>query len=154
MAATIAFYKTTNNLGGAITASTTDGSDIFDAFTGDETTTGTTEYACVYVKNTGDATAFNVRVNIEGETSHAGANAQIGLGSAAVNGSEQTVADKNTAPGSVTFAEAASLAAALTVGDIPAGQHKAVWVKFDISAGTLAKNSYSAPVQATFDTGE
>lgn len=149
------FYKTTNNLGGAITASESTGTDIFDAFTGDETTNGVAgEYACLYVKNESAQTALNARVHIDGETVHSGVNFTLGLGTSAVNGTEQTIANKDTAPAGVTFSEAQDLANALTIGDIPAGQHKAVWYRVTVTAGTLAKDNYQAPLKLTVDSGE
>jgi hypothetical protein len=148
------FKKTTSNLGGAITASVTNGSDIFDTFTGDETAAGTTEYACIYLDNDSALTATTARMHIDSETAHAGVNFTIGLGSSAINGTEQTIVNKNTAPAGVTFIEAADLAAAITLGDLPAGNHKAVWIKAVIAAATLAKDSYTVALKATVDSGE
>lgn len=145
---------TTNNLGGAKLVTVSDGTDIWDAFTGQETTDGATEYACLYVHNDAAQTALAAKVNIEGETSHAGVNVSIGLGSSAVDGTEQTIADKNTAPAGVTFSEAEDLANALSIGDLATGAHKAIWLRIVIGAGTAAKNSYLAPIQITADTEE
>jgi hypothetical protein len=77
--------------------------------------------------------------------------AEIGLGSSAVNGTEQTVANESTAPGSVTFSTAAGEGNALTIGDIPAGQHKAIWVKRIVSAAA-AYNADSVVVKVQSDT--
>jgi hypothetical protein len=44
-------------------------------------------------------------------------NIQIGLGSAGKNGVEQTVANESTAPTAISFTDAASESAALTLGD-------------------------------------
>ena len=147
-------FKTSNNLGGAITATQASGGNVYDAFTGDETAAGTTEYACVYVQNDSAQTAFSVGVYVNSETSHAGANAAIGLGSSAVNGTEQTVANKNAAPAGVSFSEANGDANALSIGDIPAGHHKAVWIRMVIGAGTAAKNNYTIQIGIKADTGE
>jgi hypothetical protein len=154
LTADLEFRKTTTNLGGAITAAVTDGSDIFDTFTGDETTAGVTEYACIYFYNDSGLLASNTRVHLDSETAHTGVNFTVGLGTSAINGTEQTIADKNTSPSTVTFIEAADLASAINLGDIPAGQHKAVWVRGVVDAGTLAKNAYTIATQITTDSAE
>jgi hypothetical protein len=154
LAADLEFRKTTNNLGGDINAAITDGSDIFDTFTGDETTAGTTEYACIYFYNDSALLASNARVHIESETAHAGVNFSVGLGTSAINEQEQTIANKNAAPNTVTFIEASDLASAINLGDIPAGEHKAIWLRGVIDAGTLAKNTYVISAQITIDSAE
>jgi hypothetical protein len=152
--ADLEFRKTTSNLGAAITANVTDGSDIFDTFDGDETTAGVTEYACIYFYNDSGLLASNTRVHISSETAHAGVNFTVGLGTSAINATEQTIADKNTAPNTVTFIEASNLASAINLGDIPAGQHKAIWVRGVVDAGTLANNDYTIATQITTDSAE
>ena len=154
LATDLKLFKTTSNLGGAITATQATGGNVFDAFTGDETSAGITEYACVYVKNEAAQTALAAKVYVNSETSHAGVNATIGLGTSAINGSEQTVANKTTAPTGVTFSEANGAGSALTIGDIPAGQHKAVWVRMVVGAATAAKNAYTVQVGIDCDTAE
>lgn len=78
-----------------------------------------------------------------------GANA---FGSSAVNATEQTVADENTAPTGVTFSAPSTEGASLAIGDIPAGQHKAFWIKRIITAGAAAYNSDSATLTVKCDT--
>ena len=162
----IKLYKTTNGLGGAITAteapSATTG-NVFDTFTGAETAAGGTFYACLYVKNThGTLTAQNVIAAITSETDHDGVNASLGLGTAAVNGSEPTIADENTAPAGVSFAGdtdttttgAATEDASITLGNIPPGEHKAIWLRLTIDAATAAKTGYQINTDIDFDTAE
>lgn len=69
-----------------------------------------------------------------------------------MNGTEQTVANESTAPGSVTFSTAAGEGNALTIGDIPAGQHKAIWVKRIVGAGAAAYNADSVVIKVQGDT--
>jgi hypothetical protein len=152
--ADLEFRKTASNLGGAITATVTAGADIFDTFTGDETTAGVTEYACIYFYNDSALLATNTRVHLDSETAHTGVNFTVGLGTSAINGTEQTIADKNTAPNTVTFIEAADLASAISLGNIPAGQHKAIWIRGVVASGTLAKNAYTIATQITTDSAE
>lgn len=122
-------------LGGA--ASTTDAAaTIFDNVTSAEASTGESEYRCVYVKNNhGTLTALGTKVWVQTQTPSADTDVAIGLGTSAVNGNEQTVADENTAPAGVTFTAPASFAAGLTIGDLTPGQTKAVWVKRTVNAG-------------------
>lgn len=163
VAADIKIFKTTNNLGGAITANelvsaTLNG--LYDKFTGDETTAGGTFYACIYVKNDhGSITAENLRQFILSETDHAGINFSLGLGTSALNGVEQTIANETTAPAGVTFGDtdttttgAATQDDTLTLGDVPFGQHRAVWVRCVIDAGTTAVNNYQATMRFLLDT--
>lgn len=146
-------------LGGAIgTTVITSGvsGNIFNTFTGDETSAGGTFYHCVYIRNasvTNDALSSKIWIN--SETVHAGVNVEIGLGSSAINGTEQTIADENTAPTSVTFSDAATEGAALVIGDLPQNDgHKAIWFKVTIDPATSAKNVYDTQVTFKADTTE
>lgn len=127
--------------------------NLFDNVSGAEAAAGDTEYRCFYIHN-GHATLTlqGAKVWIETNTPSADTSCQIGLGTSAVNGTEQTVADESTAPTGVTFSNAAGEANALTIGDIPAGQHKAVWVKRTVNAAAGAYNSDSVIVKAQGDT--
>lgn len=143
-------------LGGAIsTTQITDATvaNLFDNVSGAEAAAGDTEYRCIYVKNNhGSLTLQGAKVWIETNTPSGDTSAEIGLGSSAVNGTEQTVANESTAPGSVTFSTAAGEGNALTIGDIPAGQHKAIWVKRIVSAAAAAYNADSVVVKVQGDT--
>jgi hypothetical protein len=57
-----------------------------------------------------------------------------------VNGTEQTVADEQTAPSGVTFSQPANKGAGIALGSIPAGQHRAVWVLRIVAAAAPANN--------------
>ncbi len=78
--------------------------------------------------------------------------ADIGLGSSAVNGTEQTIANEGTAPTSVTFSAPATKGAGLSIGNIPAGQHKAIWVRRTITAGAAANNLDNVVIRVEGDT--
>lgn len=127
--------------------------NLFDNVSGAEAAAGDTEYRCLYVKNNhGSLTLQGAKVWIETNTPSGDTSAEIGLGSSAVNGTEQTVANESTAPGSVTFSTANGEGNALTIGDIPAGQHKAVWVKRIVSAAAAAYNADSVVIKVQGDT--
>ena len=52
----------------------------------------------------------------------------------------------------MTFSTAAGEGNALTIGDIPAGQHKAIWVKRIVGAGAAAYNADSVVIKVQGDT--
>lgn len=143
-------------LGGAIsTTAITDATvgNIFDPVSGAESAAGDTEYRCIYLRNShGTLTYQTAKVWITTNTPAAGSSVEIGLGTSAVNGIEQTVGAEGTAPSGVSFSSAAGEGNALSIGDIPAGEHKAIWLKRIISAGAAAYDSDSVLVGVTGDT--
>lgn len=136
------------SLGGAI--STTEIVDatlnnLFTEVTEDETAAGVTQYRCFYVKNASATNTYkNVSAFINTQSTSPDTSIEIGLGTSAVNGVEPTVANETTAPAGVTFTAAAvDKASGLAIGDIPVGQHKAVWVKLIVNPGAAAANDSS-----------
>lgn len=164
-ASDIKIYKTTGGLGGAITATEAisgQSGNIFDTFSGAETSTGGTFYACVYVKNEhGSLTATAVEALLASETDHDGVNISIAKGSSAVDGEEQTIANENTAPSGVTFDDTdTTTTGAVTsdptqsLPDLPSGSHVAMWIRMEIDAATAAKTGYLGNIEIAFDTPE
>lgn len=129
------------SLGGA-QSSTDAPAGVFDTVSSSEAAAGDTEYRCIYVVNShGSLTLQNAKVWIQANTPGADTEVEIGLGTTAVGtGNEQTIADESTAPSGVTFSAAASEGAALSIGDIPAGSHKAIWFKRTVNAAAAAAN--------------
>jgi hypothetical protein len=114
---------------------------IFDDVSSAEAAAGDTEYRCVYVHNAhASLTLIGAVLFILANTPSTSTTVDIGVGTSAVNATEQSVADESTAPSGVTFAAAANQAAGIALGDIPAGQSRAVWVRRTISAGAAAVN--------------
>ena len=127
--------------------------NLFDNVSGAEAAAGDTEYRCFYVKNNhGSLTLQGAEIWIETNTPSGDTSAEIGLGTSAVDGTEQTVADEETAPTSVTFSSATGSGNALTIGDIPAGEHKAIWVKRVVDSAAGAYNSDSVVIKVQGDT--
>lgn len=128
--------------------------NLFDDVSGAEHTAGRTEYRAIYIHNAhGSLTLTSAVVWIQSDTSGADSDLSIAVGTAAVNGTEQTVANETTAPTGVTWSDAAvSRATGLALGDLPAGQHKAVWLRRTISAGSTAQAADTCSVQAGGDT--
>lgn len=135
------------SLGGV--KSSTDASNYFDDVSSAEASAGDTEYRCVYVHNNhGTLTLIGAKVWIQANTPSGDTDVAIGLGSSAVNGTEQTVADESTAPTGVTFSQPTTFAGGLSIGDIPPGQHKAVWVRRVVNSGAAAyADSFTLRVQ-------
>lgn len=139
------------SLGGA-KSTTAAGANIFDDVASAEAVAGDTEYRCIYVHNAhGSLTLVGATLWIPSNTPSATTTVDVGVGTSAVNGTETAVADENTAPSGVTFVAAASQGAGVALGDIPAGQSRAVWLRRTISAGTAA-TSDSFTIRVTGDT--
>lgn len=145
------------SLGGAKSSTQiTDNVDnnLFDDVSGAEHTAGDIEYRCIYIHNGhGSLTLTGAVVWIQSDTSGADSDLSIAVGTAAINGTEQTVADESSAPTGVTWHDdATSRATGLALGDLPAGQHKAVWVRRTITAGATPQAADTGSVQAGGDT--
>lgn len=144
------------SLGGVIsTTEITDATlhNLFDLVSGDESSAGDVEYRCFYLKNNhGSLEWQNVSVWVETDNSGVDTEIAIGLGTAAIGGTEQTVADESTAPAGVTFDTALGEANELVIGNIPAGSHKAVWVRRTVSAAASAASNLNVTIRANGDT--
>lgn len=143
------------SLGGAISGTAIGAGlhNLFDVVTGAESAAGSTEYRCLYVVNThATLTLIGAVLYVSAETGGTGVDELVGLGTSAVGGVEQTVADESTAPAGVAFAQANGAGAALTIGDLAPGEHQALWVQRVISAGAPAQNSLTATLTVLGDT--
>lgn len=123
------------SLGGA-KSSVSAGASVFGSILASEAASGRIEHRCLYVHN-GHATltAEAVKVWLSSNTPGAQTTIDIGVGSSAVNGTEQVTGNELVAPSDVTFSAAATSAAALSLGNIPPGQHRAIWLRLTVSAG-------------------
>lgn len=112
---------------------------IFDTVSGDESTAGDLEYRCVYVHNAhATLTMENAILWIQANTPSTSTTIDVSLGTSAINGVEQTVANENTAPAGMTWTAAANSGAAIALGNIPPGQSKAVWLRRTVTAAAPA----------------
>lgn len=127
--------------------------NLFDVVSSAETTAGDTEYRCVYVHNAhATLTLDNAVAFITSNTPSADTSVEIGVGAAAINGTETAVENESTEPAGVTFFSAANLGAALALGNIPAGEHKALWVKRIVNAGAAAYTDDQTTIRVQGDT--
>jgi hypothetical protein len=128
--------------------------NLFDDVSGDEHTAGDIEYRCIYIHN-GHATLelTNAIVWIQSDTTGADSDISIGVGAAAVNATETATANESAAPAGVSFSDAAvSRATGLSLGSLPAGQHRAVWIRRTITAGSTPQAADTCSIQAGGDT--
>ena len=126
--------------------------NLFDKVSSAEATAGSVEYRCIYVHNGhGTLDLEDARVFIPNNTPSADTTLAVGLGTAAVNATEQTVANEVTAPAGVSFSEPSTYAAGLAIGNLAAGAHKAIWLRRTITAGAAAVND-TATVRVQGDT--
>lgn len=128
-----------SSLGGAksSTAASSTVDQLFDAVSAAEAAAGRVEYRCVYLHNAnGVDTMTNAVVFISANTPLAGTTLDIGVGTSAVNGTEQTIANETTAPTSVSFSAPTTAGTGLALGTIPAGQHMAIWLRRTVTAGS------------------
>ena len=124
---------------------------LFDATAAQEAVDGSVEYRCIYLHNgNGSDEMTNAVVYMSANTPLGTTTIDIGVGSAAINAAEQTVANETTAPSAVSFSAPTTAGAGLALGDIPAGQHKAIWLRRTISAGSgsSANDTYTLGFQA------
>jgi hypothetical protein len=141
----IKLMKSTNSLGGAITGDEVIDGDLhnlFDKVTADESSAGDIEYRCAYVLNNHGS------ITLEGAISYIAANTAspttdmaIGVGTSIIGGIEQVIADESTAPIGISWQNLIGLENPITLGDIPAASHMAVWFRRSVDTGTLAAPS-------------
>jgi hypothetical protein len=134
--------------GGVIVNDTTN--NLFFTIGGAEGAAGSVKYRCFYFLNT-HATLPLVapKVWISILTGSPDDEIDIAIGSSAVNGTEQTVANEDTAPTGVTFTRPTTFASGLSTNDLPAGQHRAVWVKRTVNtnAAAFTGNTYEISIR-------
>ena len=134
---------------GGVKSSTAWASTLFDDVSSAEATAGSVEYRCFYVHNANETlTLIAPKVWIQANTPSATTTVALGLGSSVQGGEEQTVANETSAPSGVSFTEPSDFAGGIALGDIPAGGHRAVWIRRTVNAGTAAiADSFTLRVQ-------
>jgi hypothetical protein len=127
--------------------------NLFDVVSSGESSSGDTEYRCIYVHN-GHATLTlqSAKVWIQSQTSSGDTSMEIALAGEGLNATAETIANESTAPAGETFSAPSTEGAGLTLGNIPAGQHYAVWVKRIVNAAAAAFNTDTAILRVKGDT--
>lgn len=125
--------------------------NLFADSLGPESLAGSTKYRCIYVHNAhGSLTMQNSKVYITTNTPSTDTEFSVAVGTAAINATEQgPVANEDTEPSGVSWGTASTYAAGYSLGNIPFGQHKAIWFKRVVTAGAAAYNNDTV----TFEVG-
>lgn len=125
--------------------------ELFDNIAKTESYEGATDYRCSYVYNAHATEPFiGAKIYISSQPSGAD-DLWLGLdlagtGDGATTGVADTIATESTAPDpAVTFSQPSAIGSALTIGQLNAGQARAVWSKRVTPAQTLT----SAPTDLT-----
>jgi hypothetical protein len=164
VAAELKYYESTfvgsggvGSLGGAITVTEIPDNtlhNIFDVVESAEAVAGALNYRCIYVKNTNATlTLANPLLYIQTASSYAKNSLGIALGTSAINGIEQTVADELSAPIGPIFNTTPGVPAGESFsGDLPAGEHMAIWLLRTVQADSTAQSDISAAIALQGDT--
>jgi hypothetical protein len=127
-------------------------SNVFDHVTATQALEGKVSYRCHYVLNThATDTASAVHIWVKANTP-AGDTLDIGLGTSAIGSTEQQIGNETTAPTGVTFSAPVSYASSLTIGNLAAGQWKAVWLRRTVppeTRGTVIANTATIALAAS-----
>lgn len=119
---------------------------LFDTVTAEQAAAGLVEYRCIYLHNANTvSTMTTARVWIAANTPLAGTTLDIGIGASAINGTETAVANEATAPAGVVFSAPVTAATGLAIGTLLTGEHKAIWLRRTVTAGSTfsASDSFS-----------
>lgn len=134
--------------------------NLFDDVTGDENAASDVEYRCIFVHNSHASISLqNAVIWLYSEVA-GGASIAIAIDDAAasaigsVSAQADEIADEDTAPGAGvgSFSSPTSKGSGLSLGTIPAGQCRAVWIK-RTAANTIAVNNDGVTIRVEGDTG-
>lgn len=124
--------------------------NVWSDVSGAEGAAGSVKYRCIYVLNTHATLTYTApKVWISALTTSADDEVDIGIGSSAVNGTEQTIANEDTAPTSVTFTRPTTFAAGLATNDLAPSAHRAIWIRRTVNTNAAAANAnpYTLSIQ-------
>lgn len=138
----IKYFKTADNLGGAITATLVVSAtleNLFSNISSAEAKDGVTKYACLYVKNTHASFTWSaVKQWILQNTPSNDTEVFLGLGVSGVDGEEPTIADELTAPAGVIFGSPEDEATANDLPNLAKAEYHGFWVKLVVSPNAAA----------------
>lgn len=131
--------------------------NLFPDATGDENAASNVDYQCLFVHNSHATLTYqNVVVWMSAEVS-GGANVAISVDTTAASAHDSAtaqakqIADKNTAPSGQSFSSPNSKATGLSIGNLTAGQVRAVWVRRTCT-NSAAQNDDGATLSWSGDT--
>jgi len=107
---------------------------LFDPISVTQRDTGHTDYYCIYVHNNSSTSQMsNTKIWFTVVSSFI----TMGLGTAPINGVEQSINPDTSPPAGITFSQPISELNSLSIGIIPAQQHKSVWFRRIIPIGVF-----------------
>lgn len=138
--------------GGVITTGVAN--NLWDDVTGAQSAAGLVEHRAMYVLNNhGTITWQSVVFWIDSLTSSADTEFDVALASEAVNTAiAQTLGSETSVPTGVTFTRPTTKAGGLSIGNMPAGQFKGLWLRRTVTAGAAAAAD-TGSIRAEGDTG-
>jgi len=140
-------------IGGAI-STVVSASAIFDNVAPAESAQGAVDYRIEYVRNThASKTLYGAVLWLSANTPSPSTTIEVGRGTSAVNGVEQTLATETTAPVGVTFSAANSKATGVFLGDLAPGAWRAVVYRRTTSLGAqaLQADTFTRTIEGTVE---
>lgn len=133
--------------------------DLFDNISGAENAASTVDYRCIFVHNSNASNALeNAVVYLSAETA-GGASIAIAIDNIAASAigsasaQSATIATETTTPTGIgAFSSPTTIGTGLSLGNIPAGQCRAFWVR-RTAANTAALSNDGVTIAVTGDTG-
>lgn len=134
--------------------------NLFDLISGSENSSSTVDYRALFIRNNhGSLTMQGTKVYLSAEVS-GGASIAIAIddiAASAIGASSAQAAEitnETTAPSGVgSFSSPTTTGAALSLGDIPAGYCRCIWLK-RTAANSAAKDNDGVTFSVFFDTSE
>ena len=133
--------------------------DLFDDVSGAENATNVVDFRCIFVHNSNSANTLQNAVvwlsaEVGGGTSIAIAVDNIAASAiGAATAQAATIANETTAPSGVgAFSSPTTAGAGISLGNIPAGSCRAIWIR-RTAANTAAVSNDGVTISVTGDTG-
>ena len=123
--------------------------DLFASILPAEAAAGATKYRALTFKNTSAETAFGCVMYISTETTSGFTTVEIAFDAVGT----QAVGNEDTSPSGLSFSVPLSLAAGISLGDIPAGGSARVWFKRIVTAGATVLAADTGAITFTVGSG-
>jgi hypothetical protein len=131
--------------------------DLFNDVTGDENAASTVKYRCIFLHNNHASITWQNAVAWLASQVAGGADFAIGVDAAAASPIGQStvqaaqIATELNAPTSVTFSAPTTKGAGISIGNIPPGYCRAIWIR-QTATNSPAVNSDGCVIQVEGDT--
>lgn len=137
----------TAGLGGPPGATITDPRSVFDDVLSSEAASGDIEYRLMYLRNAHTVqTLASTVVWISSQTTSPSTDLAIGVATEASNTNVGATADEQTAPAGVTFGAPSSNGSGFSMGSIPAGEFKGLWLRRTVTTGAASTGTDSSTI--------